>query len=30
MFVVEDMYDHLKALTGNHTVKKKPSCNHGH
>lgn len=30
MFVVEDMYDHLKALTGNATKKKKQSCSHGH
>jgi hypothetical protein len=30
MFVVENMYDHLKVLTGNATKKKKSSCSHGH
>ena len=30
MFVVENMYDHLKALTGSASVKTKPPCSHGH
>lgn len=31
MFVVENMYDHLKALTGNTSIKATPTCNHsGH
>ena len=29
MFVVENMYDHLKALTGSASVKTKPACSHG-
>ena len=30
MFVVESMYDDLKALAGSKSVKAKPPCGHGH